>query len=101
VGHGQIKINERAQGLLRVGIAESLQEAAIALVEHIGDRLGDQVILGFEMQIEAAMGEFGARHHIGKRNAADTLLADRRGGDLQDPLPRALSVLTVVSHTSS
>ncbi len=69
-----------------------------AVLEHLADRGGHQIVLGGEVGVEAAVGQAGLGHHLGDADLVRPLGADRLGRLLQNPLPGLLLVLGVVAH---
>ncbi len=55
--------------------------------ERPAEGLGDQLLLGGEMTIEAAMRETGLLHQIRHGHAVEASLAEQRRRDVENPLP--------------
>src|SRR5690606_38704297 len=59
-------------GLQRLGtgpVADTVDEAVTPAGEHVPDRRRHQRVLGFEMGVEAAMGQPGLAHHLDHADA--------------------------------
>jgi len=76
------------------GAFDALRE----LGENLAQRLGDTGLLGFEMRIEAAMGEAGLLHQLGDGEAVRTLLPQHAGRDLHQLFVGFLLMAPVVAH---
>ncbi len=72
-----------------------------ALVEHLGDSLGDQIVLGIEVSVERAMREPGLGHQSRDADPAGTDGANGRRRLAQYPLAGTLFVFAVVTHIDS
>src|SRR5207248_10842276 len=70
------------------------------LVQLLGDRGRDQVLLRGEMGVEGTVGQARVRHQCGHAGAVDAIALQASTGGLDDPSPRRLLVLLAVSgHT--
>jgi hypothetical protein len=72
-----------------------------SLRDRLLDRLGDQLVAGAEVLVEAAVGESGLPHDLGDAGPVGARLAHLRGGDLDDPLVALLFLALAVTHTES
>jgi len=83
---------------LRRGRASALKLALCAYL--VGDRGGDEVLLGGEVSIEGAVGQPRIRHEGGDPRAVDAVSPESTAGGLDDPLPRLpLALFPVPHHT--
>ena len=55
--------------------------------KHVGQGLGDQVVLGPEMAVEAAVREAGGVHHLRDGDRIKALAPKQPAGCVQDPSP--------------
>src|SRR5207302_6079996 len=63
----------------------------------VGDRGGDQVLLGREVGVEGAVGQPGVRHQGRDSRAVDAVCLQPAAGHLDDAAPGRLLVLLAVS----
>ena len=75
-----------------------LAEARALFAEFIGERGGDQVVLGCEVGVEGAVGQPRVGHERGDPRAVDAVALEPAAGRLDDPLPGRLLVLLAVPH---
>ena len=80
------------------GVVGFGRQPLAALTEHLADGGGDQVILGREVGIEAAVRQAGLGHHLGHPNLVRTVGADGVGRSAQHPAAGLLLVLGLVAH---
>src|SRR5207244_3114398 len=83
------------------GAARRQRAEAFALVaELVGDRGGDQVVLGGEVGVEGAVSQPGVGHERGDPGAVDAVALEPAARRLDDPLPGYLLVFfPVPRHT--
>ena len=75
-----------------------LAEARALFAELVGDRGGDQVVLGCEVGVEGAVGQPRVGHERGDPGAVDAVALEPAAGRLDDPPPCRLLVLLAVPH---
>src|SRR5687768_8633663 len=75
----------------------------LALLAHLlGDRGGDEVVLGVEVGVEGAVGQPRVGHERGNARSVDPVTLEPPTGRLDDPPPgRFLVLLAVPGHTPS
>ena len=80
--------------------ARPLPVALALLAQLVGDRGGDEVVLGVEVGVERAVGQPCVRHERGDAGAVDAVALEPPTGRLDDPPPgRFLVFLAVPGHS--
>ena len=64
----------------------------------VGEHVGDQILLGLEVGIEAAVGQAGIGHHGGDAGAVDAVLFEAPSGCFEDALSGGLLLVLGVAH---
>src|SRR5207247_1426407 len=82
----------------RFATLRETQEPVVRGVEHVRDRLGDEVVLRVEVRVEPAVREPGGGHHLSHADALRALRPDRRGSLTEHAEPRPLLVALAVAH---
>src|SRR5215468_1376683 len=95
---GEIGIDVAREGVGGGSALRVMQERRIRGVEHVADRLGEEVVLRLEVRVEAAVGESGTSHHLRYSDALCTLAPDCSGGFGEDAGACSLLVIVVVPH---
>src|SRR5215469_18849735 len=95
---GEIGIEVVREGVGGGSALRVTQERRIRGVEHVADRLGEEVVLRLEVRVEAAVGESGTSHHLRHSDALCTLALDCSGGFGQDAGACPFLVVVVVPH---
>src|SRR5215813_6661727 len=95
---GEIGIEVVREGVGGGSALRVTQERRIRGVEHVADRLGEEVVLRLEVRVEAAVGESGTSHHLRHSDALCTLAPDCSGGFGEDAGACSLLVVVVVPH---
>ena len=96
-GHGAAAAGGVAMFWREVGGGERFEGVAGGLIDDVGPVLphtqdsacaclGDEVFLGFEVAVEAAVGEACGLHEFGDADAVDAALAKEPGCDVEDSL---------------
>jgi hypothetical protein len=96
-GHGAAAAGAVAMLWREIGGGEGFEGIAGGLVDDVGPvlphprdsactGLGDEVFFGFEVAVEAAVGEAGCLHEVGYADAVDATLAKEPGGYVEDSL---------------
>src|SRR5438067_13637235 len=90
----------RAHDLLESGAARRLRAEALALLAQLfGDRPCDEVLLGFEVGVESAVGQPRVGHERGDPRAVNAVSLEPTACRLDDSLPRRLLMrFPVPSH---
>src|SRR6185312_7604010 len=96
----QISVDELFNGNGRIGVLGPGEEALIALLEHVGDRVRDEVVLRFEVSVERTVGQPGLGHQAGHADSIGSHRTDGRRRLTQYPVAGSLFVLVVVAHVS-
>src|SRR3954452_21554724 len=73
-------------------------DALALLAQLVGDRGGDQFVLGSEVRVEGAHGQAGVRHQPGDPGTIDPVALEPATSGLDDPLPGRPLVLLAVPH---
>src|SRR3954471_24001015 len=73
-------------------------DALALLAQLVGDRGGDQFVLGSEVRVEGAHGQAGVRHQPGDPRTIDPVALEPATSGLDDPLPGRPLVLLAVPH---
>jgi len=76
------------------------EEALIALLEHVGDRVCDEVIFRLEVSVEGTVGQPGLGHQASDADSVGPYGADGRRRLTQYPVAGSLFMLVVVAHGS-
>jgi hypothetical protein len=86
--------------LLDCGAAgHPLAEARALFAELVGDRGGDQVVLGCEVGVEGAVGQPRVGHERGDPGAVDAVALEPAADRLDDPPPCRLLVLVGAANS--
>jgi hypothetical protein len=89
----------RPHELLDSGAARRQCAEALALsAELVGDHVGDEIVLGFEVGVEGTVGQPRVRHQCRDPGAVDAVALEPAAGRLDDPPPRRLLVPLAVPH---
>src|SRR5258705_2301598 len=95
---GEIGIDVVREGVGGGSALRVAQERRIRVVEHVADRLGEEVVLRLEVRVEAAVGESGTSHDLCHSDALHTLASDCSGGFGEDAGAGPFLVVAVVPH---
>ncbi len=98
MGRREIIGDVARQRRLAVQTACPQQEAFAIAIEHDVDGARDQVVLGFEMGVKAAVRQALALHQGNDRQAVRPFLAKHDGGFGQQTNARPLLVFGIVTH---
>src|SRR3546814_5256563 len=69
---------------IAVEIGVEIEFAAKRRTQRVGERLGNEVVLGFEMTVKAAMGQPRRLHDLRHGDGIEALLAKEQAGRVQD-----------------
>src|SRR5262245_368148 len=95
---GEIGIDVVREGVGGDSALGVTQERRIRGVEHVADRLAEEVVLRLEVRVEAAVGESGTSHYLRHSDALCPLASDCSGGFGEDAGACSLLVVVVVPH---
>src|SRR5262245_6763894 len=94
----QVRVDDRWEAILGSQRCQRARQRLDGLTARVFQGLPQEVLLGTEMRIEAAMGEPGARHDVFEADARDAAGAELCRGGFHDLLPCSCFVLPWPGH---